>query len=62
MAHIKTINDNKVIIAVYLEVDPLNIDDPIRIFGFVGNPGTAGYIWSIKITMIDCKLNSQLQG
>ena len=55
-------NTNNNIIAVYLEVDPLNIDDPIRIFGFVGNPGTAGYIWSIKITMIDCKLNSQLQG
>ena len=47
---------------MYLEVDPLNIEDPIRLFVFVGNPGSPGYVWNIKITMIDCKLNSALQG
>ena len=47
---------------MYLDVDPMNILDPIRLFGFVGNSGSPGYIWNIKITMIDCKLNSELQG
>ena len=49
-------------ISVYLDVDPMNILDPIRLFGFVGNSGSPGYTWNIKITMIDCKLNSELQG
>ena len=48
--------------SVYLDVDPVNILDPIRLFMFVGNSGAAEYLWNIKITLIDCKLNSEIQG
>merc|ERR1711915_1112551 len=46
---------------MYFDVDPLNILDPIRLFAFVGNSGSPGYSWNIKITSIDCKLDSDLQ-
>ena len=48
--------------SVYLDVDPVNILDPIRLFAFVGNADWASYRWNIKITLIDCKLNSEIQG
>ena len=48
--------------SVYLDVDPVNILDPIRLFAFVGNADWAQYRWNIKITLIDCKLNSEIQG
>ena len=47
---------------VYLDVDPVNILDPIRLFAFVGNNASVGYKWNIKITLIYCKLNTELQG
>ena len=48
--------------SVYLDVDPVNILDPIRLFAFVGNADWAQYRWNIKITLIDCRLNSEIQG
>ena len=47
---------------VYLDVDPVNLLDPIRLFAVVGNPGSAAYSWNIKITLIDCTRNTELQG
>ena len=47
---------------MYLDVDPVNLLDPIRLFAVVGNPGSAAYSWNIKITLIDCTLNTELQG
>ena len=47
---------------VYLDVDPINVVDPIRLFAFVGNSGGEAYKWNIKITLIDCKLNNEIQG
>ena len=47
---------------MYLDVDPVNLLDPIRLFAVVGNPGSAAYSWNIKITLIDCTRNTELQG
>ena len=49
------------LISVYLDVDPINILDPLRLFAFVGNSNEA-YKWNIKISLIDCKLNTEIQG
>ena len=49
------------LISVYLDVDPINILDPLRLFAFVGNSEGA-YKWNIKISLIDCKLNTEIQG
>ena len=47
---------------VYLDVDPINIKDPIRLFIFAGNEGSFAYKWNIKITLIDCTRNEEIQG
>ena len=47
---------------VYLDVDPINIKDPIRLFVFAGNEGSSAYKWNIKITLIDCTRNEEIQG
>ena len=47
---------------VYLDVDPINIKDPIRLFVFAGNEGSTPYKWNIKITLIDCMRNEEIQG
>ena len=58
-----TLNNIELLItSVYLDVDPVNILDPIRLFAFVGNSDLAEYRWNIKITLIDCRLNSEIQG
>ena len=49
-------------ILVYLDVDPINVLDPLRIFAFVGNSPDPSYKWNIKITLIDCKQNEEIQG
>ena len=47
---------------VYLDVEPINIKDPIRLFVFAGNEGSSAYKWNIKITLIDCTRNEEIQG
>lgn len=56
------VNDNDIVCAVYIDVDPVNILDPIRLFAFVGNSETGNYKWNIKITLIDCTRNTDIQG
>ena len=43
-------------------MDPINIKDPIRLFIFAGNEGSSAYKWNIKITLIDCTRNEEIQG